>query len=198
MWSRSGVFDKFLWWEHIRNSSAPKLGRSQLQQSKLSNKDFYTENVPLVFDPKCDKQWICEGIQHVWWKSAEAVWCLRELDQLEVGAGPWLLQLLLVVSQLKRGLSALKVSLIITPSINLLWFRRSSNNKEDPQLGDSGGPHGDPAVWGHSNTHARVWMVQRREKVKSETRHPTNTADSTLKGLRFVVRLRRTHDRFTF
>ena len=43
---------------------------------------------------------------------------------------------------------------------------RCSDNKENPELGDSGGPHGDAAVWRHRCAHTGVRMVQGRKKVK--------------------------------
>lgn len=52
---------------------------------------------------------------------------------------------------------------------NIVWLCRPSNNKENPELRDSGGPHGDTAVWCHGCAHTRVWMVQRRKKVNLDT-----------------------------
>lgn len=58
-----------------------------------------------------------------------------------------------------------------------VWLCRPSNNKENPELRDSGGPHGDTAVWGHRCAHTWVWMVQRRKKVKSFTHLHSHSHD---------------------
>lgn len=47
-----------------------------------------------------------------------------------------------------------------------LCLCRPSNDEENPELGDSGGPHGDAAVWGHRCAHPGVRMVQGRKEVK--------------------------------
>lgn len=49
---------------------------------------------------------------------------------------------------------------------NFVWLCRPSYNKENPELRDSSGSHGDAAMWRHGCAHARIRMVQRRKKVK--------------------------------
>lgn len=64
----------------------PKPGWSQLQQSEFSDKDFYTENISLVFNPKWNVAMNLHQTEYVWVKFSEAVSCMRKLDELEVTA----------------------------------------------------------------------------------------------------------------
>lgn len=77
-----------------------------------------------------------------------------------------------ILDKMKRVLVSADVT-----NVNIMWLRRSSDNKEDPELRDSGGPHGHIAVWRHCCAHTRVWVVQRRQKVNA--RH-TDTTVSTI------------------